>query len=39
VGRKLRTEGWPPGPYLGEVRLMRGADAVSAMSITIAITP
>jgi hypothetical protein len=38
VGRKLRTEGWPPGAYRGEVRLMRGPDELSSMTISVTIS-
>jgi murein DD-endopeptidase MepM/ murein hydrolase activator NlpD len=39
VGRRLRTEGWPPGPYQGDVRLMRGADQLSSQTITVMVGP
>ncbi|MGL4321872.1 MAG: M23 family metallopeptidase [Paracoccaceae bacterium] len=39
VGRKLKTEGWPAGSYQGDVSLMRGADELSSMAITITVGP
>jgi hypothetical protein len=39
VGRKLKTEGWPPGSYLGDVRMIRGADTLSSMTVTVTLGP
>lgn len=39
VGRKLKTEGWPAGAYMGEVRMMRGPDALSSLAITVMVGP
>jgi hypothetical protein len=39
VGRKLNTNGWPPGTYDGTATLIRDGDAVDRMQMTIELGP
>ena len=39
VGRRLKTESWPAGVYNGEVRMMRGPQMLSSMTVTLNVGP
>lgn len=39
VGRKLKTQGWPPGPYQAEARMMRGDQILGAQSLSLTVQP
>ncbi len=39
VGRKLKTAGWPAGPYTGTARLIRRGAELGRKEITLTVTP
>jgi murein DD-endopeptidase MepM/ murein hydrolase activator NlpD len=39
VGRKLRAAEWPPGPYAATATLLRGAQELDRMAVTISLHP
>ena len=39
VGKRLRTDGWPPGTYTGTVSLQRAAETLGTRTVTLVIGP
>lgn len=39
VGKRLRTDGWPPGTYTGTVSLQRAAETLGTRTVTLVIDP
>ena len=39
IGKRLRTEGWPPGAYRGTVSMQRGDQTLGTRTVTLVIAP
>ncbi|MBL9050772.1 MAG: M23 family metallopeptidase [Tabrizicola sp.] len=39
IGRKLKTEGWPPGIYTGTASLLRFGQELDRLQISVTVTP